>query len=471
MARPRTSEEKYEQMLNTPIRRLICQLAIPTMISMLVTSVYNMADTYFVGKIGTSATGGVGVAFPLMMIIQAIGFTFGMGSGNRISRLLGQKEEDEAAKVASTGFFTTFFLGCVLAVIGLIFLDPLVELLGATETIAPYAKDYIQYILIGTPFMASSFVLNNVLRYQGSAFYAMLGIATGGILNIGLDPLFMFTFGFGTAGAAMATILSQFISFCILLFNQGKNGNLRLTIKNFSPKWEMYKEILKIGLPSFYRQGIASIATVLLNFAAGGYGDAAIAAMSVVSKVLMLAFSALLGFGQGFQPACGFNYGAKKYDRVREGFWFCVRTGAIGLAVLCLIAFPFSEQIITIFRRGDPEVIRIGALALRLNLAVFPLQAWVVVCNMFMQNIGEVRTASILSLARQGLFFIPAILTLPHFFGLFGVQITQPAADLATFCLALPLGIKVLGRLKALEESENAPPQMEQLSSESEGDI
>ncbi|HWQ51212.1 MAG TPA: MATE family efflux transporter [Terriglobales bacterium] len=455
MARPKTSEDKYEQMINTPIKKLICQLAVPSIISMLITSVYNMADTYFVGKIGTSATGGVGVAFPLMMIIQAIGFTLGMGSGNRISRLLGQKEEEEAAKVASTGFFTAFFLGVALGVLGLIFIDPLVEVLGATETIAPYAKDYLKYILIGTPFMASSFVLNNILRYQGSSFYSMLGIAAGGILNIGLDPLFIFTFGLGTGGAAIATILSQFISFMILLLNQGKNGNIGLTIKNFSPKWEMYKEILTVGLPSFYRQGIASIATVLLNFAAGAYGDAAIAAMSVVSKVLMFAFSALLGFGQGFQPACGFNYGAKRYDRVQDGFWFCIKTGTICLIILCAVAFPFSEQIITVFRRGDPEVIRIGALALRLNLAIFPLQAWVVVCNMFMQNIGEVRAASILSLARQGLFFIPAILTLPHFFGLLGVQITQPAADLATFILALPLGLKVVSRLKALDSHDN----------------
>ena len=457
MARAKTSEEKYDQMINTPIKKLICQLAVPTMISMLVTSVYNMADTFFVGKIGTSATGGVGVAFPLMMIIQAVGFTLGMGSGNRISRLLGQKDDEDAAKVAATGFFTAFFLGIVLAGVGLLFIDSLVDILGATDTIAPYAKDYIRYILLAAPFMTSSFVLNNVLRYQGSAFFAMLGIATGGILNIGLDPLFIFTFGFGTGGAAMATGISQFVSFSILLFNQGKNGNLKLSLKNFSPKWEMYKEILKIGLPSFYRQGIASIATILLNFAAGNYGDAAIAAMSVVSKVLMLAFSALLGFGQGFQPVCGFNYGAKRYDRVREGFWFCIKTGAIGLLIVSLLAFPFSEQIITVFRRGDPEVIRIGSKALRFMLAIFPLQAWVVVCNMLMQNIGEIRSASLLAISRQGMFFIPAILILPHFFGLLGVQIAQPVADFSTFLLALPLGLGVVRRLKILEETENAP--------------
>lgn len=457
MARAKTSEEKYDQMINTPIKKLICQLAVPTMISMLVTSVYNMADTYFVGKIGTSATGGVGVAFPLMMIIQAIGFTLGMGSGNRISRLLGQKEEEEAAKVASTGFFTAFFIGIAFAAVGMLFIDGLVDLLGATETIAPYAEDYIRYILLATPFMASSFVLNNILRYQGSAFFAMLGIATGGILNMVLDPIFIFTFGFGTGGAAMATGISQFVSFIILLLNQGKNGNLKISIKNFTPKWELYKEVLNIGLPSFYRQGIASFATVLLNFAAGNYGDAAIAAMSVVSKVLMLAFSALLGFGQGFQPVCGFNYGAKRYDRVREGFWFCVKTGFIGLAIVSALAFPFSEQIITVFRRGDPEVIQIGSKALRIILTIFPLQAWVVVCNMLMQNIGEIRSASLLAISRQGMFFIPAILTLPHLFGLLGVQIAQPVADLATFLLALPLGIKVVGRLKLLEETQNAP--------------
>ena len=457
MARAKTSEERYEQMQNTPVKKLICQLAVPTIISMLITSIYNMADTYFVGQINTSATGGVGVAFPLMMIVQAIGFTFGMGSGNRISRLLGQKEPEEAAKVAATGFFTAFFFGAVLAVLGTIFLDPLVVLLGATDTIAPYARDYIRYILMGMPFMTSSFVLNNILRYQGSAFYSMLGIAAGGVLNIFLDPIFIFTLGYGTGGAAMATTISQIISFSILLYNQGKGGNLKLSFKNFTPDWPMYRDIFKIGLPSFYRQGIASVATILLNVAARGHGDAAIAAMSVVGRVVMFAFSALIGFGQGYQPVCGFNYGAKRYDRVREGFWFCIKTGVLGLAIISMLSYPFAEQIITIFRKDDPEVIRIGAQALRYMLLVFPLQAWVVVSTMLMQNIGELKSASILALARQGIFFVPAILILPRMFGLTGIQITQPVADLFAFLISIPLGKKVMERLKILEETQNAP--------------
>lgn len=317
-----TAEEKYIRMTETPVPRLITTLAIPTIVSMLITSIYNMADTFFVSQIGTSASGAVGISFSLMAIIQAIGFTLGQGSGNYISRLLGQKDTEYASKVAATGFFTALFIGSGLAAMGLLLLDPLVYALGATKTIAPYAKDYIRFILIGMPYMAASFVLNNILRFQGSAFYAMLGIGTGGIINIALDPLFIFGFKMGTGGAALATIISQFISFCILFHNSGVGGTIKIRFKDFTPKWVIYKEILRGGLPTFYRQCLGSISMICLNFSAGPYGDAAIAAMSIVTRVFQFAMSAMLGFGQGFQPVCGFNYGAKRFERVQEGFWF-----------------------------------------------------------------------------------------------------------------------------------------------------
>jgi len=309
--RQETAEEKYIRMTETPVKKLICSLSIPTIISMLITSIYNMADTFFVGKIGTSATAAVGISFSIMAIIQAIGFTCGMGSGNYIARLLGNKEREKACRVAATGFVMAFVIGTILAIIGLIFIKPLVYFLGATDTIYPYAKSYVQVILIGMPYMTTGFVMNNILRFQGSAFYAMLGIGSGAILNIILDPIFIFGLNMGVQGAAISTIIGQLVSFCILFHNCSIGGNIKIELRKFTPKWEIYREILRGGLPSFYRQGLSSVSTIVLNLSAGVYGDAAIAAMSIVTRVFMFALSALLGFGQGFQPVCGFNYGAK----------------------------------------------------------------------------------------------------------------------------------------------------------------
>lgn len=449
------AEQKFQKMTQEPVDRLICSLAVPTIVSMMITALYNMADTFFVSHISTSASGAVGVSFALMAIIQAIGFTLGMGSGNFISRLLGQRNTEYASKVAATGFFTVLGLGVLLAAIGFIALDPLVYALGATKTIAPYAKDYIRYILIGMPYMAASFVLNNILRFQGSAFYAMLGIGAGGILNIVLDPIFIFGFGMGTGGAALATIISQFISFCILFHNCGVGGNIKVQFKNFTPKWEIYKEILRGGLPSFYRQSLSSVSMICLNLSAGPYGDAAVAAMSIVGRVFNFALSAMLGFGQGFQPVCGFNYGAKRYDRVMDAFWFCVKTSAVVLTAMSTVLFVFSPHIISIFRKEDIDVIRIGTRALQFQCVTFPLSAWVIMINMLLQTIGKGMQASIAAASRQGLFFIPAILVLPRMFGLLGVQLSQSVSDVFAFTIAIPMGISILRELKSQKEQEN----------------
>ena len=438
-----------------PVSRLITELSIPTIISMLIGSVYNMADTYFVGRLGTSATGGVGVSFALMAVIQAIGFTLGMGSGNYVSRLLGQKDNEMASHVAATGFYTALIIGALFSVAGLVFLRPLALMLGATQTILPYAESYIRILLLGVPFMMASYVLNTLLRFQGSAMYGMLGISAGALLNIGLDPLFIFTFKMGTAGAALATVISQFVSFCILLWCCTRGSNIKIMPRNFMPKWSVYKEILYTGMPSFYRQGLASISMIILNHSAGVYGDAAIAAISIVNRAFFFAFSIVLGFGQGFQPVCGFNYGAGKYDRVLQAFWFCVKLGTAVLIVLSVLGFLFAPQIVAIFRRDDPEVIQIGALALRLQSTVFPLQAWIVMCNMLMQNIGKSFKASLIAIARQGLFFIPVILVLPGIIGLLGVQISQTISDICTFILALPLGRSVVMELKSMKNREH----------------
>ncbi len=446
-------DDKFAQMTRTPIPSLICTMAVPTIISMLITSLYNMADTYFVGKIGTSATAAVGVALPLMAIIQAIGFTFGQGSGNHISRLLGQQQKDEAQHMASVAFFSAFLVGVLLGILGTLFLDPLVGALGATATSAPYTRDYMRYILIGAPFMVSSLVLNNQFRFQGNAVFGMIGIFSGAVLNIILDPIFIFVLGMGTGGAALATILSQFVGFCLLVGGTFHGANLRLSFKDFKPSAARYRKIFAGGLPSFWRQALASVATILLNVAGRefGGGDVAVAAMSIVSRLTMFAGSALVGLGQGYQPVCGFNYGAKLYGRVREAFFFFLKVAVTGAVVLAVLGAIFAPQLVAIFRRDDPEVIRIGALALRLQCITFPLMGWFFPASMTLQTIGRSFKASILAMCRQGLAFLPLILILPRLWGVFGIQLSQPLADALTFCISFPMGLAVLRELKDME--------------------
>lgn len=445
-------EEKRKYLTEEKIPTLVLNMAVPSIISMLITSFYNMADTFFVGQIGTTATAAVGVIFPLMSIIQALGFTFGHGSGNYISRKLGQGEVEDAKKMAATGFVSALVAGAIFGLVGLIFLDGLVGILGATPTIAPYARQYAMYILIGTPFMASSLVLNNQLRFQGSAFFGMIGMGVGAVLNIALDPLFIFVLDMGVSGAALATILSQIVSFCLLLRSCTRGGNIAISLKNFSPSWARYKEIARGGTPSLFRQGLGSVATICLNFAAGIYGDAAIAGMSIVTRVLQFANSAIIGLGQGFQPVCGFNYGAKLYGRVRKAFWFTVSLAFCVLLIGSIVGIAFAPQIIAIFRKEDLEVIKIGALSLRLQCIFLPLSAFVVGSNMMLQTIGKPVKASISAAARTGLFFVPAILILPQFFGLLGVQMSQAVADLCSFVLCVPLAGTTLLEMKRLEK-------------------
>lgn len=450
-------QQKFDRMTKTPIPRLIGELAVPTIISMLVTSFYNMADTFFVGKINTSATAAVGIVFPLMAMIQAFGFFCGHGSGNYISRQLGAHNFEDASKMSATGFVTAFVLGLGILVVGFLFTDPLLHIMGSTETILPYARSYMRIILIGAPYMTASLVLNNQLRFQGSAFYSMIGITTGAVLNIGLDPLFIFVLDMGVAGAALATIISQFVSFCLLIAGTFRGGNLRLNLRDFSPSLKYYQNIVKGGAPSLFRQGLGSFATVCLNLMAGPYGDAAIAAMSIVTRISQFAASVVIGFGQGFQPVCGFNYGAKLFKRVQEGFWFCVKFCTSVLLVAAVCGWIFSPNLIGIFLKTDPLVIEYGSQALRLQALTFPLVGWITIANMMLQTIGKTVKASLLAMSRQFLFFVPVILTLPGFLGILGVQFSQPIADFCSFLLAVPLSISVLREMSHEQE------QLEQL--------
>ena len=442
-------ELKYKQMTEPPVSKLICKLAVPCIISMLVTAFYNMADTYFVGMLkSNAATGAVGVVFSMMAIIQAVGFFFGQGSGNYISRELGKKNYQEASNMAATGFFSALAAGLLICIAGQIFLEPLAYLLGSTPTILPYTEAYLRVILLGAPWMTASLVLNNQLRFQGSASYAMVGIVSGAILNIALDPLLIFVLDLGVAGAGWATIISQFVSFCLLLRGCSKGSNIHINIRNVKVKWHYYKMIIRGGLPSLARQSLASVATICLNHAAQPYGDAAIAAMGVVQRITMFGYSTMLGFGQGFQPVCGFNYGAGLYSRVKEGFWFCVKISFGFLAGVGVLGFLFAPQLVALFR-DDPAVIEFGTRALRFQCTTLWVQSWVVMSNMLMQSIGRTVPATFLAVARQGLFFIPFVLILPLFLDATGLQMAQSSADLLTFLCAIPIQLSVLRSLKA----------------------
>jgi putative MATE family efflux protein len=420
---------QYEKMTKTPIPRLVMTLSVPAVISMLVTNIYNLVDTAFVGRLGTSASGAVGIVFGFMSVIQAFGFLFGQGAGSILSRALGGKDREQASLNASVGFFSSFFCGLIICVIGFIFLDDTVFLLGSTETIAPFAKTYISYILVSAPFMCSCLTLNNILRYEGKAYLGMIGLMSGALLNIIGDPIFMFGLGMQISGAGLSTALSQIISWVILLamFISGKTET-KLSLKmaiHASPK--ILGNIAATGFPSLLRQALNSITTVLLNARCAVYGDAAIAAMSIVARISFFAFSLALGVGQGFQPVSAFNYGAKKYSRLRKGFFFACIASETVIVIGCAVLFAFSGSLIGVFR-DDPEVIDIGTRALRLQAAATLVLPPCMVVEMLFQSTGRRIGASVLSSLRSGLFFIPALMILSELRGLAGIQEAQPVS-------------------------------------------
>jgi len=447
---------QFRRMTETPIPQLILSLAAPTILSMLITSIYNLADTFFVGQISTSASGAVGVVSSLMAIIQALGFMLGHGAGTIISRSLGSRDTTAATRFASTSFFTALVFGVVLAVAGLGTLPHFMMLLGSTETILPHACAYARPILIAAPLMISSLVMNNILRYEGKASFAMIGLVTGGVLNIALDPLFMFALGLGTAGAGIATALSQTISFGILLymFLRGKTvSQFRLSAVTREPR--EFLQILAGGAPSFGRQGLNSIGGMLLNIAARSYGDAAVAGMSIVSRIFMFIISVAIGTGQGFQPVAGFNYGARKYRRVEKACVFTMCASFCFLSVIVAACWFNAEALIKLFR-DDPEVTAIALPAFRYQCFACFLQPVIVAGNMLFQSIGKSGRATFLACCRQGVFFIPLILTLPRMFGLLGIEICQPIADVLTFVVTVPFLFPFLHQLVKMEEAETA---------------
>ncbi|MBQ8145651.1 MAG: MATE family efflux transporter [Clostridia bacterium] len=433
------ADSKFIKMTVTPIPRLVLSLGIPTTISMLITNIYNMADSYFVSRISLSAGGATSVVFGIMSILQAFGFMFGHGAGSKISRLLGEKRVKEANTYATTGFFYSLACGVIIAVSGLVFLEPLMRLLGSTDTILPYAKDYGFWILIAAPAMTSSCVLNNILRYEGMATLAMIGLTTGGILNIILDPVFIFVFNMGIGGAGLATALSQYISFFILLsMFVFKRTQSKLSLKYFAKSLKVIGEIIATGLPSFARQGLNSVSTMVLNSQAKMFGDAAIAGMGYVARASSLIFCVGLGIGQGFQPVAAFNYGAQKYSRVKKATVFTMIFGALFIGAIAIACFVLAPQIISLFR-NEPEVIQIGSDALRIQCVFLAFLPVSVVATMLFQSIGKSLLALVISCLQNGLIFIPLCLILPRFIGILGLQISQPLSYLASILISIPM--------------------------------
>ena len=447
---------QFRRMTETPIPQLVLSLAAPTILSMLITSIYNLADTFFVGQISTSASGAVGVVSSLMAIIQALGFMLGHGAGTIISRSLGSRDTTAATRFASTSFFTALVFGVVLAVAGLGTLPHFMMLLGSTETILPHACAYARPILIAAPLMISSLVMNNILRYEGKASFAMIGLVTGGVLNIALDPLFMFVFGLGTAGAGIATALSQSISFCILLsmFLRGKTVS-QFRLSTVTREARDFGRILLGGAPSFGRQGLNSIGGMLLNLAARSYGDAAVAGMSIVSRIFMFIISVAIGVGQGLQPVASFNYGARKYRRVRQAAIFTIEAAFCMLVVLVGLCWVNGDALIRLFR-DDPAVTAVALPAFHYQCLAMLLHPIIVVANMTFQSVGASGRATFLACCRQGVFFIPLILILPRTHGLFGVEICQPIADVLTFLVSLPFLIEFLQQLGRMDDAEQS---------------
>lgn len=442
-----SADTQYKKMTETPVSKLIFLLGIPTTISMLITNVYNMADSFFVSKISLSAGGATSIVFGVMAILQAFGFMFGHGAGSHISRALGEKEYQKSSVYASTGFFWALFSGLIIMTGGLIFIKPLMIMLGSTDTILPYAVDYATFILIGAPFMTTSCVLNNILRYEGKAKLAMIGLTFGGLLNIALDPLFIFTFDMGILGAGLATGISQFVSFCLLfaMFLTNKTQS-KISFKYLSKNFTVLKNIVLTGLPSLARQGLNSVSTMVLNLSAKPFGDTAIASMGYVARTSSLIFCVGLGVGQGFQPVSAFNYGAKKYDRVKKGAYFTLFLGTLILGLISVACFVLAPQIIGIFR-AEEEVVSIGAKALRIYcvaLLFFPAS---VVATMLFQSIGKSLSALVLSCLQSGLIFIPLCLILPNFLGISGIEISQPLAYVLSSAIALPVMVKFLNSL------------------------
>ena len=437
-------QQQYRKLVMTPVEKLIPRLAVPTIFSMMITMIYNLVDAYFVGKLGTSASAAIGVVLGVQSIFQAFGFMMGHGAGSQISVRLGEGDRDAADRLFSTAFFHALVISVIVGVLGLIGLEPLMRLMGSTDTILPFSKNYGFYILISGPALVGSCVLNNVMRYEGRAVLAMFGLVTGGVLNMIGDPILMFGLGLGIDGAGLSTAISQYISFGILLYMVfSKRTISRLSLRYRSNDPDVTLSIMRVGFPSLIRQMLNSLATITLNHCAMPYGDAAIAAMAIVGRIVMFIGSAMIGLGQGFQPVSAYNYGARKFKRLRDSFYFTVKAGMTVLGILAIFGFMFPRPVVQLFR-DDPRVVEIGSRALRFQCIAVVMQPFSVTANMMFQSIGRSKEASFMAMLRSGLYYIPSLLILPLFLGLTGIECAQMVSDILTTLTCIPFVVRFM---------------------------
>ena len=450
MAKSAQSQEaRRNMMLNELIHRVIPKMAVPTIVAFLINSVYSLADTYFVSSLGTNATAAVSVNASLDQLIMMCGSMVAMGANSYIARLLGEGNEKKASRVLSTSFFAAFFLGVMLLIFGSIFMTPMVRLLGATPTCEAYSIDYATYVLLAAPFMAANFVMNQCLRSEGSATLSMVGMGFGGILNIVLDPIFIFGLDMGVAGASLATAISKWVSFAILIFPYiTRRSLLHLSIRNFRPNWDIVSNVVSVGSSSLFRNGLNVVSAILLNRIAGGISDSVLAAVGVTNKIMMFPFYIILGFGNGFQPVAGFNWGAKRYDRVQESYKFSSRVSLIGSTIMAVAIAVFCDQLIVLFAGTDDYMRRIGAFCILAQCVALPIHAWVAMVNMLCVGLGNAKGAFWLSTARQGTCFIPILFPLAWAFGEYGIASVQALADILSIALAIPIAIAMTKKIK-----------------------
>ena len=456
-SRPKTQRE--QMMLLDPLPKVIAKMSVPSIISFLITSVYNLADTFFVSGLGESATAAVSVNASLDQIIMMAGSMLAVGAASYVSRLLGARNKEKADQVLSTAFFLAVAFGLVVTVMGTALMRPMVRLLGATDTCEQYAMEYATYVLLVAPLMAASFVMNQCLRAEGSAFLSMLGMGFGGILNCFLDPVFIFHLDMGVAGASLATAISKLVSFAILVFPYlARRSVLRLSVRYFRFERDIVFQIVSVGSSSMFRSGLAVVSAIVLNNIAGDISDAVLAGIGVSNKIMMFPFGIILGFGTGFQPVAGFNWGAKRYDRVRESYRFAARTAIIGAAIMGLLLAAFARPLIGLFAKaGQAEAMRaVGALCIRLQCLALPVHGWVAVVNMFCAGLGNAKGALLLSTSRQGTCFLPIVYPMSWLWGANGVAAVQAAADILTLFLALPLIRRVMRRIQEAEDRQTA---------------
>ena len=443
-----SQSKKMELLGSTSIPKALLAMGIPTMIGMLVNAFYNLVDAYFVGGLGESQMGAISVVYPLGQVVVGLGLLFGNGAASYISRLLGRGDKENADKVASTALYSSVSVGAVIIIISMVFLHPILKLLGATDSILPFAATYASIYIVSCIFNVFNVTMNNIVTSEGAAKTTMCALLTGAVLNIALDPLFIYVFDLGMAGAAIATAISQVVSTCVYLtYIFRKKSVFHFRVKDCTYTKETMSEIFKIGIPTLVFQILTSVSISLINNAAGDYGDSAIAGMGVVTRLISMGSLSVFGFIKGFQPIAGYSYGAKKFDRLREAIKTSILWSTAFCVIFGVILALFPTAIVSQFTKGDAEMIRIGAASLRANGISIMLFGFYTVYSSLFLALGKGREGFILGACRQGICFIPVILLLPIVWGLNGIMYAQPIADVLsaviTVFMAIPLHKKM----------------------------